>query len=54
MAVRFQKALAGGRVLVPDGDLPTIDVPTVVGATGELMPGFVDRSHGRRIQDCNS
>lgn len=43
-----------GRILMRDRELLTIDVPRVVRELGERMPAFLDRGHGRRIQDYDS
>ncbi|MBO1335375.1 amidohydrolase [Streptomyces sp. VRA16 Mangrove soil] len=39
-----------GRILMRDGHLTTVDVPSVAGELSELLPALVERGHGRRIQ----
>ncbi|MDQ0759904.1 5-methylthioadenosine/S-adenosylhomocysteine deaminase [Streptomyces canus] len=46
--------IVDGRVLMRDRELLTVDVGAVVRELGERMPGLLDRSHGKRIQDYNT
>jgi 5-methylthioadenosine/S-adenosylhomocysteine deaminase len=46
--------IVDGRILMRDRELLTLDVPTIVGALAERMPGLLDRSHGRRIQQYDT
>ncbi|MBC2905813.1 amidohydrolase [Streptomyces cupreus] len=43
--------IVDGRVLMRDRELLTLDVAAVVGELTERMPGLLDRSHGKRIQE---
>ncbi|WP_369214956.1 amidohydrolase [Streptomyces flavofungini] len=43
--------IVDGRVLMRDRELLTVDVESVAGELGALLPGLVDRSHGRRVQE---
>ncbi|MEU6845126.1 amidohydrolase [Streptomyces sp. NPDC046716] len=42
--------IVDGRVLMRDGRLTSVDVPSVAGELAELLPDLVERGHGRRIQ----
>ncbi len=46
--------IVDGRVLMRDRELLTIDVPEVVRELGRRMPALLDRSHGRRFQECGT
>ncbi|HZF92151.1 amidohydrolase [Streptomyces sp.] len=42
--------IVDGRVLMRDGELLTLDVPSIVRELGERLPALLDRGHGRRVQ----
>jgi hypothetical protein len=46
--------IVDGRVVMGDRELLTIDVQAVVKEMGVRMPGLLDRSHGKRIQDYDT
>ncbi|MGW7302273.1 amidohydrolase [Streptomyces sp. NPDC054829] len=46
--------IVDGRVLMRDRELLTLDVAPVLAELGERLPGLVDRSHGRRIQEYDT
>ncbi|MGY0023231.1 amidohydrolase [Streptomyces sp. YJ-C3] len=46
--------IVDGRVLMRDGRLTTIDVPSVARELSELLPALVERGHGRRIQEYDT
>jgi 5-methylthioadenosine/S-adenosylhomocysteine deaminase len=46
--------IVDGRVLMREGELLTIDLPSTVRELGERLPALVDRSHGRRIQQYDT
>ena len=43
--------IVGGRVLMRDRRLLTVDIAEVVDRLTPRLPALTDRSHGRRIQD---
>ncbi|WP_282702000.1 amidohydrolase [Streptomyces sp. CC219B] len=46
--------IVDGRILMRDRELLTLDVPSVVAELRERLPGLLDRSHGKRIQDYDT
>ncbi|MGI5198942.1 amidohydrolase [Streptomyces sp. CA-288835] len=46
--------IVGGRVLMRERELLTLDVAGIVGELGERMPSLLDRSHGRKIQEYDA
>ncbi|MBC9724658.1 amidohydrolase [Streptomyces sp. TRM68367] len=53
-AADIRTTIVDGRILMRDRELLTLDVPAVVAELGERLPAFVDRSHGRRIQEYDT
>ncbi|MDO0932318.1 amidohydrolase [Streptomyces sp. DG2A-72] len=46
--------IVDGRILMRDRELLTLDVAAIVGELGERLPGLLDRSHGKRIQEYDT
>ncbi|MYW66426.1 amidohydrolase family protein [Streptomyces sp. SID8379] len=46
--------IVDGRVLMRDGRLTTVDVPSVTGELSQLLPALVERGHGKRIQEYDT
>ncbi|CCK30865.1 hydrolase [Streptomyces davaonensis JCM 4913] len=46
--------IVDGRILMRDRELLTLDVAAVVGELTQRLPGLLDRSHGRRIQEYDT
>ncbi|MZD03850.1 amidohydrolase family protein [Streptomyces sp. SID5785] len=46
--------IVDGRVLMHDGELTTVDVPSVLGELRTLLPDLLERVPGRRIQEYDT
>lgn len=46
--------IVDGRILMRNRELLTLDIAAVVGELTERLPGLLDRSHGKRIQDYDT